>query len=146
MWSSDQCLIQAAKVLENHGREYLWTADATAELLRQNPQSTSRKIGMEKGSAMGKSNMAEFFMGPTLCSQSETKQNELDWEHVAVRPWLALATQLQVVLTIIFTSVTLDWYAYFLHGHQFSLLCSCYSAVNLNDNTLVHTSTPVRHL
>ena len=40
---------------------------------------------MEKGSAMGKSGMLEFFTGATLYSQSETEQNKLDWEHDAIR-------------------------------------------------------------
>ncbi len=47
---------------------------------------------MEKGNAMGKSGMLEFFMGATLYSQSETEQNKFDWEHDAIRlmdwhPW-----------------------------------------------------------
>ncbi len=66
----------------------------------QNPQLRFRKIGahgalncvergkycaMEKGSAMGKSGMLEFFMEATLYSQSEIEQNKFDQEHDAIR-------------------------------------------------------------
>ncbi len=40
---------------------------------------------MEKGNAMGKSDMLEFFMEATLYSQSEIEQNKFDWEHDAIR-------------------------------------------------------------